>query len=447
MNPNYEGSLAQRFIRMSSGVQVTSSTDPAVFDSYAIFVPSTLATGNLVSVSLTNIKTTPVVQKVTAENYNKVMKGDLLSQWGKIFNDGGNIAPTLYIVVFYVPDGSGTDTFADYLTVTDKEINYAPLTAAFELTYPSAFFKSMFSPRYDGTTPGTGYDDQYYWDLELSLSLLCLLTPKMSFNLAFAKVSLPLATVDSNKIKILSKTRAEEIAAATALNVTILGVTSPRTDYFWGMLNLLQASNTWLIVHSEAQNILPVAFEAYYTSGLNLSGTYLGNKIARLRLTGVKPTGVPSIIDSEYNTNMSIEMSELLDAKNVAYLFSIADSTGNDAVISYVRGITGVPLAATSISKFVDYSSAQKLALIISDKSTGSDPTLRNEIAYNRCKEVIVGQLQKFARSGRLSVIELNFPAYADLPASRTDITVTQGWKAEFADDLDHVAVSGLIDA
>ena len=446
MNYNYTGSLAQRFIRLRSGVVVTEEFSSAVFDSVEIFVPSTLAADNLVDVDLTNIKDMPVVKQANVGNFAGVLKGDLLTQWRPIFADGANSAPNLIIVVFYVPEAAASDTFADYLTVTSGSIDYAPLTKAFDLVYASGFFKMMFSPRYDCLSPVGGYDDQFHADLTLALALLCLNTPAMSYHFAFMKLALPLAAIDTNPLKILSKTDAEEMAAATALNVVIANVAQPRTSYFWGMLNLLQASNTWLIVHSEPTNLVPAALGLMYLVP-NASGTYLGNKLSRLRLSAsnIKPMGVPSILDSSVNTNMSLAMSEILDKKNVAYAFSVADGGGNDAVLSYARGITGTPVCATLISKFVDYYSSQYIANMIANVNTAATPVLKNEATYTRVQEIIVGQLQRFARSGRLTGIVLNFPAYGELPASDTDITVAQGWQAQYVDDIDHITVAGLV--
>lgn len=446
MNVNYVNSLAARFVKLRSGILVTEESTPEVFNTIEVFVPSNIAVANIAGIDIANVKDAPVVVHVNSDNYSTVLKDALLSQWRPLFNDGANVDAKLVLVVFYVPDGSGTDTFADYLTVGEKSIEYAPLSTAFELVYPASFFKTLFSPTYNGVTPGIGYDDQNYFDFALCLAQLCLAKPELSYFIAQVIFKLPVATPDTNVCKALSVDADAEIAAATAFNVVIPGVTNPRRDYFYGMLALMQASNTWVIAHSENTNLIPIILGNAFMS-TNASGTYIGNKLTRVRLTGngVKPMGVPSILDSAINVNLSLDMSERLDKKNIAYLFSISDGTGNDSVLSYARGITGKPVISVAISKYVDYFSAQTIANMIADVGTTSQPVLKNEKTYAKVQEIIISFLQKFARTGRIIDIYLGFPPYADLPASDTDITVTQGWQALYVDDIDHITITGTV--
>ena len=441
MNYSYPGSFAEENMSFSSGVDVASTASSEIFNSFAIYVPSNLAANNLTGVDVSGAKTKPIVVELTSENYTKVMKGKLLSDWEDIFNNGVNIAVKVYVVVFYVPLITDTDKFADFLTVEDLTINYSYLTTAFDLTYFCAFFKTMFSETLDGS-------DTNYTDLSLALSYLCKISPKMSANIIMTRVTLPLATTDTNALLFCSKTRAEEIAAATALNVTISGVTTPRVAYFWGMLNLMQAQNTWIATHSEVVNIMQEVFKLYF-SKTNASGTYIGNKLSLIRLDGakIKAFGTPSIFDSSVNVNAPLAVRELLDSKNISYLKAIGDGTPNDAMLIGARTVTGVPFIGLCMAKWIDYTMSQELTQYIADKKTLGVPVLRNEKFYKRIQDKLVDRIQTFSIIGRLTSISIDMPDFSELDPSKTDIVVPSAWSAEFIYDAEKVKMSGSIAA
>ena len=447
MNFNHKGSLAERFIRFRSGILATQDNSTDLFNAFSIYVPSNCAVDNVLDISLTTIEDQPVVVEVTLENYRDVLTGDLLAQWSPIFNQDTNMDVILYVIVFYVPDGLGTDVFSDYLTVTASTIDYAPLTTAFNLLYAVSYVKMMFSPRYDGTSPVGEYDDQNYFDMALALANLCLIRSDLSLCLVYNVVSLPLVTpVDTNVCHVLSASLADEIENATALDVVIVGVDDPRRTYFWGMLNLMQTINTWFMVHSEAVNLFPIIFAMWFMSR-NDTGTYIGNKLAKIRLSGnsVKPMGVPSLLNSLANENLPLAQAQLLDSKYVSYLISIADGTLNDSIVLRAASVTGFPVIASMMSKWVDYYTSQQIAKMMTAQNTLGNPVLRNEKTYTRIQEMLLTNLQVFARIGRLEEIYLNMPAYANLPASATDIVVSQGWTATYVDDLERVEISGTV--
>lgn len=451
MNYNYKGSLAERFIQFKSGLLATADASTDLFNAFSIYVPSNLATDNLIGVSLTNIATAPVVLTVTLDNYKTVLKGDLLAQWSFIFNSDTNIDVILYIVVFRIPTLPAV--FADERTVSATEIDYAPLTLAFEKLYSISFFKTMFSPYYDGRVHTVvlggdtyAYDDSNYFDMALALAQLCAGDLDLSYCLLFTKLTLPLASPDTNHCFALSKTRAEEIAAATALNVVIAGTTSPRSAYFWGMLNLMQAGNTWLFIHSDKTNPIPFVFGTWFGKK-NATGNYVGNKLTKMRIsdTAIKPTGVPSWLNSEANENLLSAQSDILDAKFISYFMSIADGTINDSMILRAKSVMGSPVMATQMSKWIDYNTSQFIAKYMTAAGTLTVPVLKNAETYNRILEILLGNIQTFARIGRLSDISIGAPAYSELPASATDIVVSQGWEAYFVDDLEKVLMTGTV--
>ena len=442
MNYNYPGSFAEENMAFSSGVDVQDSASTDIFDGLAIYFPSNLSANNLIGVDVSNVKSKPVVVEVDSENYAKVMKGDLLAKWGGIFNSGVNISVKLYIIVFYVPAlPETTEHFADYLTVTETAIDYSYLTTAFNATYFCAFFKTIFAETIDGT-------DTNYVDLVHCLSYLCKMNPKLSLCIAILKVSLPLATVDTNKFLFCSKTFAEEEDAATALNVTIDGVTTPRVSYFWGMEWLIQAQNTWVTTHSEAINILQDVFSLYF-SVTNSTGTHIGNKLSLIRLNGgnIKAFGVPSIFDSSVNVDADLAIRKILDAKYISYLKAMGDGTKNDAMLIGARTITGIPVLGLCMGKWIDYTMSQDLTKEIGNKKTLGVPVLRNERYYKKIQDRLVDRIQTFSLIGRLVNISITMPDFSELDTSKTDIVVAQAWEAEYVYDAEKVKMSGLISA
>jgi hypothetical protein len=417
-----------------------------LFNTITVFVPSNLASDNLVDVDLTDIETKPVVKKVSVDDYRDVMKGALLAQWGKAFNEGTNFDLSLVLVVFYVPDGSGTDVFADYLTVDEFTIDYAPLTQAFDNLWFASFFKTIFFPRYQGDSPALAYNEVNMFDLSLALAQLCKDRPEMSMHLSFVRQVLPLATPDTNPCGLVSLTREQELEAATALNVVVAGVTNPRAKFYWGMLMFMEAANTWLVSHSEAVNLFPKIF-GKWMEVKNATGTFIGNKMEKIRLSGndIKPMGTPSWLNSEANENMPLAMAQILDAKNVSYMISIADGTMNDSIVLRSRTIIGTPVSAIMIPKWVDYYVSQFIAKMLASNGTLTNPILKNETTYKRIQEILLAHLQLFAGIGRLVDIRLNMPAYSELPESADEIVVTQGWSAVYVYDLEKVTITGAV--
>ena len=182
--------------------------------------------------------------------------------------------------------------------------------------------------------------------------------------------------------------------------------------------------------------------------GKNGSGSYVGNKLSNIRLSGsrIKAMGTPSILNASANANMPLEMAQRLDEMNVAYLVTISDASANDCALVRSTGIQGFPVNAYTIGKFVDYNSSQDAADWITAFETGTNPVLRNEQAYNTLQTIPLGYLQKFVTSpSRLEQLRLLFPAFNELPKEKTAFTVTKTWEAKYVDDLTSITVTGTI--
>jgi hypothetical protein len=404
-------------------------------------MPSFLATANIIDYDGTSLTDdVPIVKVVTVDNYESVMQGSLLAQYAPIFNDGANVDVILYIVVFNAADATAVQAG---LVVTASSIKFPALENAFKETYFIGFYKTMFSETYDGVNT-----DAAYFDLALCLAYLCQYETTLSYALLFTRVTLPLKATDTNICKIASVDKEVQVAACTALNVTIADIPKPRDAYFWGMLNFMTCDNTMLIVHSEPYNIIPLMLAKYFDVGKNGSGSYVGNKLSNIRLSGsrIKAMGTPSILNASVNANMPLEMAQRLDEMNVAYLVTISDASANDCALVRSTGIQGFPVNAYTIGKFVDYNSSQDAADWITAFETGTNPVLRNEQAYNTLQTIPIGYLQKFVTSpARLEQIRVVFPAFNELPKEKTAFTVTKTWEAKYVDDLASILVTGTI--
>jgi hypothetical protein len=282
-----------------------------------------------------------------------------------------------------------------------------------------------------------------YFDMALALSYLCKLDFKLSYFIPLVKISyIDQKPNPADACWIRLKTSAEEKEAMTSL------ATGDRSKYFWGALHLMNCvQNTWTLVHSEAVNIIPLIFAAWFAAK-NGSGQYVGNKLSLLRLRGtrIKPLGFPSWLNSEVNEN-DADGFDLLDAKNVGYLCTIADNTPQESCISSARSINGMPVTAQMISKWVDYTSAQQCAKFITEDGTLTDPVLTDESAYKKIQDIVFSNLLLFASTKRINNIVMQFPAFKTAKTGMTKLEAASSWKAGYTDDLDEVTVTGSITA
>jgi hypothetical protein len=297
-------------------------------------------------------------------------------------------------------------------------------------------------------TQGTNAEPEHevpslYFDMALALAYICKQDLKLSYFIPLVKVSyVDQKPNPSDVCWIRLKTSAEEKEAMTSLE------TGDRSKYFWGALYLMNCvQNTWTLVHSEAVNIIPLIFAAWFAAK-NGSGTYVGNKLSLLRLRGtrIKPLGFPSWLNSEVNEN-DADGFDLLDAKNVGYLCTIADNTPQESCVSSARSINGTPVAAQMISKWVDYTSAQQCAKFITDDGTLTDPVLTDESAYKKIQDIVFGNLLLFVPTKRINNIVMQFPAFKIAKTGMTKLEAASSWKAGYTDDLDEATVTGGITA
>ena len=157
--------------------------------------------------------------------------------------------------------------------MTETSIDYEYLTDAFEKTFFAGYFKFLFSKNYDGKNV-TGADERWFFDLSLCLASLAKAYRSLSYAVLFAHLDVPVNGVDTNRCLALSATPEQE-ALVTSFNGSVVGFTDPRNQLFAGMLQFMEADNTWFIIHSE--NIyVPSRIFAAAMSERNETGTFVG---------------------------------------------------------------------------------------------------------------------------------------------------------------------------
>ena len=434
MNLNYVGSVAERFMKFRSSLATEEDVSENIFNAISIYVPKSLAEDNLASGSYDPDEVTAskyAVLAVTVDNYNSVLNesGALLSQWLPIFNDGVNSSVTLYVIVF-----DDTD-FAP--TVTATAVTWSPLSKAFKELYFISFFKTMFSEHYNG-----GDDDTNYFDLALCLAYLCENESTLSFCLCEATVVVPEdGASDTNACKVMSQTRGDETSHCTTLAGTD---TADRAQYFWGYLNLIAPKHTEFHIHN-GSFMIPIILGKWFEE-TNDSGEFVGNKLAKIRLSGskVKPTGLPSPLDSDVNLNLVSDIYDNLDAKYVGYFISISSSSRNNAEFIRDRSIENFPITAYAISKWIDYNASQALANYATASDTLTEPVLANEDTYNYIQQLVQGVVNTFASTGRITDVALKFPPYSEAKQGQSFEGVAV-WSATYIDDLESVELSGTV--
>lgn len=443
-NLNYIGSVAERFMKFRSTLATEEDISENLFDAVSIYLPKSLASANLADdaydPSAIDADNYGVVI-VTVDNYKEVLKdtGSLLSQWLPVFNDGTNVAVTLYIVIF---DDTG---FA--VTVGDKSIAWAPLSKAFNELYFISFFKTMFSEHYDGSkvthepAEAGDYDDSNYFDMTLCLSNLCETESTLSMCLCEVQVSVPVGGTDTNIAKIMSEEKADEIENASTFTGSTLAL---RAEYFWGFMYLLGMNHTQIIVHN-GNFMIPIILASWFTR-TNVTGLYIGNKLAKIRLVGnkVKPTGLPSPLNSNVNLNLEKDISDILDEKLVGYFISIADNSLNNAELIRDKTGSGMPVTAYMISKYIDYKTSQDVAKFVSSLDTLTNPVLANQEAYDNIQGMLASNLQLFAGLKRLENVQMKFPPFSEAKKGNSFEGIAV-WSAVYIDDLESVTITGSI--
>jgi len=144
-NLNYNGSLAQERMKFRSVTSVVVNNSNELFNAMSIYVPKRFAAVNIVDWSDSYVTANrPAVLTAVVDNYTKIIKGDLLTQWQPIFRDDSNSDVILYIIVF-------DDTQSDQWEITDSTIEYGPLSKAFQALYAFSYFKFLYDPTFDGS--------------------------------------------------------------------------------------------------------------------------------------------------------------------------------------------------------------------------------------------------------------------------------------------------------
>lgn len=444
MNLNYIGSVAERFMRFRSSVSTEESVEENLFNAISIYIPKSLALTNLTADAIGDGTSVTAdnyaVFTVTVDNYADVMQGKLLSDWLPVFNDGANLEVKLYLIVF------DDESFAP--TVDGTSITWSPLTKAFEDLYFISFFKTMFSEHYNGNkvesdpAEATDYDDSNYFDEVLCLASLCEAESTLSFCITEVQLEVPDAIAnDTNVCKVMAYERGTETQHCTTLTGSTV---ADRATYFWGYVNLIAPNHTSITIHN-GSFMLPIILGRWFEEK-NGSGEFIGNKLAKVRLTGtkVKPTGRPSPLNTDVNLNLPRAIYEILDSKFVGYFMSISSSSDNNAQLVRDRNIANFPVTAYMISKNIDYTASQAMADYATAVTTLTDPVLANEKTYTYIQSLLLSAIQRFSGTGRITNIQTNFPPYNEAKKGNS-FTGVAVWSATYVDDLESVSMSGTV--
>lgn len=431
-------------MQFRSSLATEESVSENIFNAISIYMPYSLASRNITADALTGVTVDAdhyAVLTVNVDNYNDILAGTALYDWKPVFNDDTNFDVTLYLIVF---DDTG---FA--VTVGDKSIGWSPLTKAFEDLYFISFFKTMFSEHRNGkvvtSDPAeeTDYDDSNYFDMLLSLAYLCENEANLSFCLAEGAVDvLAKATdTDGNPCKVQSLSRGDETTHCTTLTGSTL---ADRAEYFWGYLNLIAPDHTMFYIHNGA--FMTSIILAKWFSEKNDSGLYLGNKLAKIRLSNsrVKPTGLPSPLNSDVNLNLDKSVYTILDEKHVGYFISISSASDSNAELVRDRTVGNFPANAYMMSKWICYQTSQNCANMVTANDTLTKPYLTNQETYDAIQQLLLNNIQAMALTGRITNVELNFPPLAEVVQGQT-ITGTGVWEATYIDDIESVRLSGTV--
>jgi len=426
--------------------------DVNIFNALSIYVPKSLATGNIEAASYDPAAITPDdygVIIVTVDNYKSILTstGQLYAQWLPVFREDTNFNVTLYLIIF---DDTGFSP-----TLGAAAMSWAPLTKAFNELFFISFFKTVFSDSYktmlevtSGTPDTYALSNGSYCDMALCLSALCEGEGTMSMCIIQNTVELPSGTFPdtegtdgSNAVRVLDKTRGTETASA----VTFVGTTDvDRAKFFWGYVFHIGGKHTWQIVHNGAF-MFPIVLALWF-SRKNGSGEFVGNQLAKVRLSDskVKPTGLPSKLDSDVNLNLTDPYRTNLEAKNAQYLESIGDGTGNNSRLTGDRAVDGYPVTAYMMAKWIDYNASLEMARFVTDISTLTDPVLCNEDTYSKLQGILGNTIGVMAKTGRLKGIQITFPPYSEAKVGQS-FKGTAVWSAVYELELDKVEVSGSI--
>jgi hypothetical protein len=396
------------------------------FDGKPVTVPPAPGTAASAGITLTNTNAgSPVT--LPAADY--------------VFNDGAKdwVIPVDADIV--IP-ASGSVTLTIYATTVGGTAALVPgaLSAAVTPALPGDITVTVDSVA-QGTDPGSGTTTvpSKYFDLSLALAYQCKLDTGLSYFWTLVKVALPKAVPDTNACWIASKTAAEEKEAMLSI------ASGDRAKYYWGALYLMECANTWVMVHSEPVNILAEILAVWFTAR-NPTGLYVGNKVHMIRLSGtrIKPLGYPSWISSDVNVN-DPATCDILDGKRAAYLTTISDNSVQDSAVSSARGVTGISMNATMISKYIDYTLAQDFANMVTDTGTLTDPVLTDQEAYEEIQRRTNGRVSLFTQTRRIFNVRMKFPNFSTAKTGLTSLTAATSWSANYKDDLDEITLTGGI--
>jgi hypothetical protein len=174
-------------------------------------------------------------------------------------------------------------------------------------------------------------------------------------------------------------------------------------------------------------------------AALNTTGTYVGNKLDFLSITGFSASGAAGI-------NLTPTQSANCFAAGVAFYTSLGDGSGNVMLEGGAAGIGWTTplsknLGSTWMVNYIDTVTAQLTTGYLAQAGR-----FKNNDTYQGILVILAGQLKLFSDLGRLSNVKITAPPFNLLPAAAGGVvTVPNAWSAGYNDNLRSVTVYGTL--
>jgi hypothetical protein len=318
------------------------------------------------------------ITEVSSTNYAAVTKG-LLKTW---------------LQGFFM---SGTTTVVELVTVTDSAGTFSPTDLQTQYT---AFSERAYWKTAIGATGPHNITNN------IALAKLCIGDPLSQFIYGSSDATILTATAGNEALQFVSATPSCDVPIVYHPSTTMNGA-------------LVQLGQT--------------------LQAVNGSGTYIGNKLDFLSISGWSASGAAG-------ANLNATQAANCANQGVAFFTTLGDGTG---AVALEGGVAGkgwtTPLSknigAIWVTNYVDTVSS----ILCTDFIT-QPGRFKNNDTYQGELIILQGQLNLFSGIGRLAAVQITAPPFAQLPAASGGvITVPNAWKASYLDNVRSSTIYGTL--
>lgn len=248
--------------------------------------------------------------------------------------------------------------------------------------------------------------------------------------------------VDPTKMKGTSTTTTEEtleqlttITDSTGTPVDLVVFARPAIP-----TGTLGTVNCYLDGDGDPVSASPCLYQLGWTlDGANESGVPVGNTfdMRALNFINVLPTADTSI---EILSGASAVFANWFEQKYVNYFKPVGNGTGD---VSNFGGWTVRMNCVTAqwIVAYENYMNRVGAATVITNGRS-----LKNTQTYQTIIDILVMNISKMIRTGRVTNLKVTAPSFGDLPASNGHtIIIPNAWEAEYVDNVRKVRISGTL--